>query len=137
MNKRSLIVLSLCLVIGAGFAVYVWASGCCGGEPGPPCVCNGECFQVVDTCLFDFDVDHSRDCGIGHDVYLYIKAQGGEEYTAFLMTLQTPGPPFPLCMQYGVELELEPNTVYYYYFGCADCEEECCDDHFNTEDCGS
>ena len=92
---------------------------------------------MLNSCNWHFTVNHSRDCGIGHDVYLYIKAQGGDAYTGFLLALQTPGPPYPVCVQYGGTLQLSPNTVYYYYFGCADCGEQCCHDHFNTGDCGS
>ena len=131
--------LSICLVMAAGIVAYVWASDCCGGDSGKkPCICHGNALQAVETCDWHFTVDHSGDCGMGHDVYLYMKAQEGpDEYTGFLLTRETPGPPFPICIQYGTVLELEPNTVYHYYFGCADCDEECCGDHFNTGDCGS
>jgi len=138
MSKKSLIVLSVCLVIAAGIVAYVWASGCCGGDPGEtPCICNGARFHIADTCRWHFTVDHSRECGMGHDVYVYMKGQNGDPYIGILLSLETPGPPYPICTQYAGTLELNPNTVYYYYFRCADCEEECCGDHFNTGDCGS
>ncbi len=134
MSKKSLIVLSVCLVIAAGIVAYVWASGCCGEDH---CICNGNALQAVETCDWHFTVDHSRECGMGHDVYVYMKGQNGDPYIGILLSLETPGPPYPICTQYAGTLELNPNTVYYYYFRCADCEEECCGDHFNTGDCGS
>ena len=134
MNNRSLVVLSICLVIGAGIAAGVWAYVCCDEV----CLCNGGRVQVPDSCLFRFQVDHDRECGTGHDVYLYLRAQGEPAFTEFLMNAPPPPPPpYDACMEYYTTKMLEPGTVYYYYFGCADCDEECCHDHFNTGDCDS
>ena len=133
MSRKCLIVLFVALAISAGIAGTVWAFWCCTNW----CLCNGWRAQVPETCLFDFTVDHDRDCGVGHDVYLYIMPQGGDDFIDFLLSVRTPGPPYPFCIRYGCELELEPNTLYYYYFGCGVCDEECCYGRFNTGNCGS
>lgn len=117
MTKKSLIVLSVCLAIGAGIAVYVWASGCC---PDDDNLCHGGVISVGD-CEFLFTVDHDRDGGGGsHEVHLFLKKTGGLSFDSFLLTVQSPWP-FPVCVEYGRLLELEPNTTYYYYFVCNDC----------------
>jgi len=132
MTRKSLMVLFVALAIGAGIAASVWAYVCCTNW----CLCSGSHAGVPDTCLFDFDVHHDRDCGVAHQVYLYIMPEGGQGYTQFLTTLVTPGPPYPVCLDYRCELELQANTVYYYYFRCPVCDEECCYDTFNTGNCG-
>ena len=132
MKRRLIILLVVCGVIGAGAALKIFATGCCDGDA----LCNGGVSQGIAGCQFVFEVDHDKDHGVGHDVYLYIKKQGEPGYTAFLMTLESE-PPYPVCLHYTKVLSLDANSVYYYYFGCADCDEECCHDHFNTGDCGS
>ena len=132
---RRALCLGLVLAVAAsGLLAYrLWASGCCGAGA---CLCHGAVSNVVDTCDYEFTVDHSRDCGTDHDVYVYVKEVGEENYTAFLMTL-TSLYPYPVCMQYYKKLTLDENTYYYYYFGCPECDETCCGGGFNTGDCGS
>ena len=136
MSKKSLIVLSICMLLGAGIVAYVWASGCCGGDPGePPCICHGSDQQVGSSCDWTFSVDHSRECGTDHDVYVHVSADGGP-YSAFLMTPQSVYP-YPICMLYQETLPLNANTTYDYYFGCPECDyETCCAGFFNTGNCG-
>lgn len=129
MTKNSLIVLSACLLIGAGIAGTVWAYCCCTNS----CLCNDGVVQIVDTCWFKFDVDHDKDCGTGHNVYLYLKENGALDFTAFMMT--PGGPPYPSCILYTTSLELDANTGYWYYFVCPTCGQATVTGYFNTGEC--
>ena len=134
MTRKSLIVLSLCLLLGAGIAVYVWASGCCPDDN----LCNGT-VTGLGECEFLFNVDHDRDNGGGsHEVHLKIKKSGDETYDAFMMEVQSVWP-YPVCVTFGKSLDLEATTAYLYYFECA--TEGCGRDpssgayNFNTGNC--
>ena len=131
MSKKLLTVLSICLVIGLGVALYVWADSCCS----PDALCNGSVTAMVDTCRFRFSVYHDL-VDPDHTVYLWIKSSPEEEYTGFMLSVHEY--PTPLCTLYVTTLELDPNTTYYYYFACADCsgrEPDIGVDDFNTGNC--
>jgi len=135
MTKKCLIVLSVCLVIGAGFAAYVWATGCCPGDN----LCNGGVTRVLgQSCRYHFQVYHDRDTGGGtHQVYLYILGGDWEDFTSFL-TVVTGLPPYPVCVPYYCDLTLEANTSYQYYFSCNGCVSTDPDTNtysVNTGDC--
>ena len=130
MTRKSLIALSICLVMAAGIAATVWAFSCCDNR----CLCNGGKVRVPDSCMFVFFVDHDKDCGTGHDVFLYLKEWGDPGYTSFMMGAS--GPPWPACIPYSKLMTLNANTTYHYYFKCDDCEEITSVEYFNTGDCG-
>ena len=72
MSKKSLIVLSICLVMLAGVVAYVWANGCCTGDA----LCHGSVVAGVNSCEFYFTVDHHRQEGDQHSVKLWIQSRG-------------------------------------------------------------
>ncbi|HUT02751.1 MAG TPA: hypothetical protein VM163_02535 [bacterium] len=115
MSKRSLIVLSICLVVGAGIALYVWADNCCSGDA----LCNGGVVAGVNSCVFTFSVYHNL-VDPPHDVYLYIKKDGDPAFVPHLTEIGES--PQPLCVLHVVALELDENSTYYYYFQCEDCD---------------
>lgn len=129
MTKKSLMVLLICLAIGAGVAGTIWAYCCCTNS----CLCHGGHVQVLDTCLFGFHVDHDRDCGTDHEVSVYLRPDEGQDFTAFMMT--PPGPPYLPCMPYTTTLQLNANTTYWYYFKCPACGQNTQVHYFNTGDC--
>jgi len=132
MTKKALIVLAICLVMAAGIVAYVWANGCCEEDN----LCKGG-HSALGDCDFLFTVDHDRETGGGsHEVTLYIKKFGGPEYTAFTMATMSLYP-YPVCVTYGKELNLDANSTYVYYFACNDCDPASLDgpDDFNTGDC--
>jgi len=109
MSKKSLIVLSVCLLLGAGIAVGVWAS-CCPAAP----ICNGTAEKIVsEDCDYQFTVDLNSDCMEGTIVELHIKA-GDAGWVAYMMQLAGVQ---DQCAQYFVELYgLDPELRYDYYF---------------------
>ena len=75
MSKKSLIVLSICLVMAAGIAVYVWANGCC---EDPYDLCNPSVEKDGQTeCDYEFNVDLEKDCVTGSTVKVHYKKTGG------------------------------------------------------------
>ena len=122
MTKKSLIVLSLCLLLGAGFAVYVWANGCCSDES---TLCDGGAVRVPETdCDWAFYVHHDRDSwDSGHQIYVYIQEEGEPTPIRYLTNLQTPGPQ-PVCMLFSRVVTMSANTEYSFWFECLVGEEE-------------
>jgi len=115
MSKKSLIVLSICLVMAAGIAVFVWANGCCDGDA----LCHGDDVHRGD-CNFYFTVDHDRQEGDQHEVRIVIQKQGDPTPILYLMDIKS-GWPYPVCVTYDRLLNLDPNSTYYYVFVCDDC----------------
>ena len=116
MKRRLLItVLAVCLVGAGGFALKLWADGCCSGDP----LCNGGAIGRI-GCVYSFTVYHDVVDDEEHTVYVYIKEEGDSAYTAFLSSIHES--PQPACLLYKAAIELEENKTYYYYFACADCE---------------
>ena len=131
MSKKSLIALSICLVMAAGIALYVWADTCCSGDA----LCDGQRTGEIDTCNFHFSVYHDK-VDPDHVVYLWIKSSLEDEYTAFMLSIHSD--PTPICTRYVTTLELDPRTRYYYYFACANCPSSDPDEgyyDFNTGNC--
>ena len=122
MTKKSLIALSICLVLGAGIAAYVWATVCCGGEGA---LCHGGTQKVPETdCDYYFHVDHDLPSyGEGHTVWVYIK-QGDLTAVRYTMNLQTPDPQ-PVCMLFGRAITMAASNDYTYWFVCWVGGEEC------------
>jgi len=115
MSKRLLTVLSICFVVAAGIALYVWASGCCSGDP----LCNGSATKVVgEGCYYDFEVYLDRDCVDTTTVRLKIREHGTGNFSAY-MCLIMEEPPYNQCVRYGVRLQLDPDKEYDYYFETA------------------
>ena len=115
MKRRLLItVLAVCLVGAGGFALKLWADGCCTGDP----LCNGGSTKVAGTdCDYYFHVDHDRDSyGEGHTVWVYVK-QGGLSAVGYMCNLQTPDPQ-PVCMEFGRTITMSSDNDYTYWFEC-------------------
>ena len=117
MKRRLLItVLAVCLVGAGGFALKLWADGCCTGDA----LCNGGVVNIADTCNFYFTVDHDRVEGDQHSVKLWIQKDGDPTVTGYMMAI-VGDPPYPVCVKYDKTLTLDANSTYYYYFACEDC----------------
>jgi len=113
MSKKSLIVLSICLVLGASIALYVWANGCCEGDP----LCYGDVVHRGD-CNFYFTVDHDREEGDQHQVRIVIQKEGDLTAVPYMMEIWSEWP-YPICVTYDLLLNLDANSTYYYVFDCA------------------
>jgi len=113
MTKKSLMLLFVCLVLGAGIAAYVWAD-CCSGDA----LCHGGVLAQLGGCVFVFEVDHNW-VEEAHDVYLWIMKDGDPAFYPHLMEVRES--PQPLCLLHTLPLELDANSTYIFYFTCADC----------------
>ena len=110
MNKRLLTVLSICLVIGAGIALYVWASGCCPTGP----LCNGGAAKLPSGCDYAFTVQLDVDCVESASVVLHLR-KNSQDYDYFPMQLVED--PQDMCADYYVVVyDLDPEASYSYYF---------------------
>lgn len=118
MNKRCLIVLSICLAVATGIGLAVWANACCTGDA----LCNGSHWKVYgEGCDYVFEVNLDRDCVGTSTVALKLTKEGGPEIT-YMMAVFDEGPPWPACVRYRVTRPLDPDTNYAYYF---DTESGC------------
>ena len=113
MTKKSLMVLSICLVLSAGIAVYVWATGCCEGQAK---LCNGWAAKDGQTgCDYEFNVQLDRSCVTGATVKVfYQKASGGLIYNQMLANISPT--PYDWCVDFrvsGVTLD-SSNWVYWF-----------------------
>jgi len=115
MNKRSLVVLSICLVLGAGVVGYVWANGCCDGDA----LCNGDVVHQG-SCNFYFTVDHDNIDPMHAGVKVYVQKDGDLTAVGYLMTI-TGESPYPVCVEFHKTIPLDANSTYYYYFICLGC----------------
>jgi len=112
MSRKSLLVLSACLMIGAGVGVYVWAD-CCNGVP----MCHGGVVNLINSCDFYFTVDHQRQDGDQHQVKIWIQKDGDPTAIGYMMAILG-DPPYTVCVTYDKTLTLDANSTYY-YFACA------------------
>ncbi|MBN2208474.1 MAG: hypothetical protein JW759_04185 [Candidatus Coatesbacteria bacterium] len=99
MSRKSLLALCVCLMIGAGVAAYVWATGCCDGLAK---LCNGSAAKEGGTeCDYEFNVDLDRGCVTGATVRVYYqKDSGGMIYNQMLAIFSQP--PYDWCVDYRV-----------------------------------
>ncbi|MBN2209072.1 MAG: hypothetical protein JW759_07230 [Candidatus Coatesbacteria bacterium] len=112
MTKKCLIVLSVCMLIGAGIAVYAWAS-CCSGDA----LCNGGVINIADTCNFYFTVQHNRQDGDQQSVKVWVQKDGDLTAFGYMMQIYS-DPPYTFCVTYQKTLLLAANSTYYYWFTC-------------------
>ena len=143
MSKRLLTVLSICFVVAAGIALYVWASGCCDDDA---CangnMCHGGATQL-NACNWQFHVDYVYDEYSGQAVYFYIRTDGGSWAYFQMSPNELVHPP---CKRFHYNKALTANTDYEYYFssngvnypaGTEDCPffRLCVGDGCNQEPC--
>jgi len=133
MTMKSLIVLSVCLVLGAGIAGTIWA--CCSGDA----LCNGSAWKVYgEGCNYVFQVNLNRDCVDMTTVALKLTKVGSSEIT-YMMAVVDQGPPWPDCVRYRVTRPLDPDTDYSYYFdtetGCPGRDPDQGQVLMNTDEC--
>jgi len=111
MSKKSLIVLSICLLLGAGIVAYVWANGCCDGDP----LCHGRNGKIGGTeCDYEFEVDLDVDCIKTTTVRLVLTTVGGT--TDYYMCQILEDPPYDMCVPLGVRVTLDGSKDYTYCF---------------------
>jgi len=115
MNKRSLVVLSICLVLGAGVVGYVWANGCCHSDN----LCHGKVLGKI-GCRFYFTVEHDRQEEDQHAVKIWIEKDGDPTAVGYMMQI-VGDPPYNICVPYDKELTLDADSTYHFYFSCVDC----------------
>ena len=121
MNKTLLTVLSICFVVAAGIALYVWAD-CC---TGPDVLCDKEVTKVGESdCDYQFDVHLDSTCATTATVKLYIHETPGGGWNWYMMTT-VDDPPYPDCVTKRKTLTLDGTKTYGYYF---ESEGPNCDD---------
>ncbi|MCD6326713.1 hypothetical protein J7M28_04055 [bacterium] len=121
MTRKSLVIMSICLLLGAGFAAYVWASACCGEVEG--CLCNGWCScNDEEDCEYDFNVylDSTKVTGTSVRVY-YEKEAGGPTHNTMLTRVDLP--PYNLCVLYRQTVELDPVDYLYWFESTGECTD--------------
>ena len=112
MSKRLLTVLSICFVVAAGIALYVWAD-CCTGVP---VLCDPLASKVGESdCDYQFDVHLDSQCVTTATVKLYYHETPGGGWNWHMMTT-VEGPPYPDCVTKRVTLTLDDTKTYGYYF---------------------
>ena len=110
MSKKSLILLSICLVMAAGIAVYVLADGCCPTDP----LCHGCAAKLPGGCDYAFTVQLDVDCVESASVALHLE-KNSLGYLYF--PLQLLEDPADMCADYYVPVyDLDPEASYSYYF---------------------
>jgi len=113
MSRKHLLVLCLCLVIGAGIAVYVWATGCC---PEGHVLCDAFASKVGDTgCDYTFGVNLARDCAGSATVKLWYHETPGGSWNWAMMAIIDDWP-YPPCVRMRRTLTLDGDKTYGYYF---------------------
>ena len=110
MSKKSLVLLSICLLIGAGVGLKLWADGCCQTDP----LCHGAARKVMGTnCDYEFTVDLDSQYVEGTTVKLFL-SKSGQAYVGYMMQLAEE--PQDMCANYTLVEELDPQATYSYYF---------------------